>query len=91
MFFSNIPENAIYCWKTSTDFSTETYKGYTNATTLKFTTGMKVEPDRDGKEYLLVITSPFGKIVHGNLNVEEINYRILKFRVDRLVESTKCD
>jgi hypothetical protein len=46
--------------------------------------------DRSGKEWIWAFTSRFQNVMVGKVNLEEVNYRILRAPVAELVRGTSC-
>ncbi|KAJ9599506.1 hypothetical protein L9F63_009978 [Diploptera punctata] len=86
MLFSNAADSSLYCWKTSTEYVTDNlHRVFQNDETFKFVSGMKMIEDN-----LLVASCPFGNIMNGNVDVNKVNYYILKAPIKKLLSKTPC-
>ncbi|PSN58409.1 hypothetical protein C0J52_02778 [Blattella germanica] len=91
MLFSNLPENALYCWKLGTEYiSKNHYQVFQDDTIFQFPTGLKVISEKDGREWLLAVTSRYQNVVTRKVKPGEVNYRILKAPVEDLIAGTPC-
>ncbi|CAD1480573.1 unnamed protein product, partial [Heterotrigona itama] len=60
-----------------------------NRETLQFTSGLKVKNARRGEE-LLALTNRYQKAATDTYNLSEVNFRILRGNVNRLIAGTAC-
>ncbi|XP_060832417.1 major royal jelly protein 2-like [Bombus pascuorum] len=60
-----------------------------NRQTLQFTSGLKVK-DCLGREELWAMTNKYQRIATGTLDYDDVNFRILKGDVARLIRGTRC-
>ncbi|PSN56464.1 Protein yellow [Blattella germanica] len=89
MFFSNLPENALYCWRVGTPYVPENqHLVFRDDVKFQFPSGLKIVTDRYGKDWLMATTSRFQNYMKKVVNPKEVNYRILTVDVDSLL--SKC-
>ncbi|KAK9299370.1 hypothetical protein QLX08_007608 [Tetragonisca angustula] len=60
-----------------------------NRRTLQFTSGLKVKDSRSGEE-LLAVTNKFQRAATGTYNTSDVNFRILRGNVLKLITGTRC-
>nr|AIU92945.1 royal jelly-like protein [Melipona quadrifasciata] len=60
-----------------------------NRRTLQFTSGLKVKNTPEGEE-LLALTNRFQKAATDTYNIDEVNFRILRGNVEKLLTNTRC-
>ena len=59
-----------------------------NKETLQFTSGLKVK--NEGKEELYALTNRYQKAATDTYNFSEVNFRILRSNVNKLIANTRC-
>ncbi|PSN56467.1 hypothetical protein C0J52_08344 [Blattella germanica] len=84
MFFSNFPENALYCWRIGRPYVSQNLHLLFSDVKFQFAGGLKIIKDRNGEEWIIATTSRFQDYVKKIVNPHEINYRILRVKVDSL-------
>ncbi|XP_051172030.1 major royal jelly protein 1-like isoform X1 [Leptopilina boulardi] len=94
LFFGLTSQIAIACWNQFRDMTPQNIEIIAqDDETLQFASGVKVIPPsvRQMEEELWVVTNRYQKIALGTMNFNEINYRILKQSVRKLIAGTKCE
>nr|XP_033183503.1 uncharacterized protein LOC117153503 [Bombus vancouverensis nearcticus] len=90
VFFGLVNDTSIGCWNEFRSLNRENIGLVArNRRTLQFTSGLKVK-DCHGKEELWALTNRYQRIAAGTLDYDDVNFRILKGDVGRLIRGTRC-
>lgn len=89
LFYSLPNLNAVACWKTSNRAYTIKSQGriYMSSTEMLFPNDVKV----DDQDRLWVLSDRLHEYMYGNLNPDDVNFRILTAHVEDAIENTACD
>ncbi|XP_076286101.1 uncharacterized protein LOC143211889 [Lasioglossum baleicum] len=94
LFFGLVNSTSIACWNERRPLVQDYINIVAqNREQLQFTSGMKIEQHISwigSEEYLYALSDRYQKAVGGTLNVNEINFRILRGTVSELVHGTRC-
>ncbi|XP_043289269.1 uncharacterized protein [Venturia canescens] len=91
LFYSSSTDMALVCWNRKRPFNYDNNVLFAlNQETLQFASGIKVFNDEQDTEYLYVMTNRYQRFYNEVMNFDDYNYRILKGRVDELVNGTYC-
>lgn len=90
LYFGFMEPIAIGCWNINTPYDKHNIKVVSeNYETLQFASGVKIVINRLGEEELWVITCRFQKVLNGNVNLEETNFRVLAIPTNQLLDAHK--
>uniref|UniRef100_T1P9P0 Protein yellow n=1 Tax=Musca domestica TaxID=7370 RepID=T1P9P0_MUSDO len=93
MFFTQVHRDDVGCWNTKKPYDATNLHRFLeaegNSTLIQFPNDLKV--DHEPKQSVWVISNRLPVYLYGQLNYEDINFRILKADADTLVQGTVCD
>lgn len=90
LFFGLVNNTSIGCWNELKSLKKRNIDLVAvNDQALQFTSGMKVK-NRDRQEELWALTNRYQNIATGTMNFSDVNFRILRASVNKLVKGTVC-
>lgn len=92
LFFQLVQDTAFACWNIEKPFTPENIVVLAqDEVALQYVSGVKVIVNALGEEEVLFNTNRLQKTINNNRDPTEINYRIIKGKVDDLVRGTRCE
>ncbi|XP_067005954.2 protein yellow [Anabrus simplex] len=92
MFFSLLSRNSLNCWNAATPYGTENIAEVDrDDAALQFASGVKVIRNAQGQQEVWALTCRFQQLMQGDHDTSEVNYRVLRAPVQKLVRGTKCE
>ncbi|KYM80602.1 Major royal jelly protein 2 [Atta colombica] len=92
IFFQLVQLTAIACWDIGKPFTSENVVIIAqDEETLQYVSGIKVITNRAGEEELWFNTNRLQKTINMSLKPTEINFRIIKGKVDDIIRNTNCE
>lgn len=93
MFFTQVHRDDVGCWDTRKPYEAANIHRFlekeSNSTLIQFPNDLKV--DREPVQSVWVISNRLPVYLYSQLNYNQINFRILKADVNRLIPGTVCD
>ncbi|XP_076266424.1 L-dopachrome tautomerase yellow-c [Rhynchophorus ferrugineus] len=87
LFLTQLNRNGVACWNPKKPLKPENVALVTqDDEKLIFTNDIKIDAERN----LWILSDKMPKFIYGKLNPEEINYRIMKVKIDDAVAGTPC-
>ncbi|XP_018375327.1 PREDICTED: major royal jelly protein 1-like [Trachymyrmex cornetzi] len=92
IFFQLVQLTAIACWDIGKPFTPENVVIIAqDEETLQYVSGIKVITNRAGEEELWFNTNRLQKTINMSLKPTEINFRIIRGKVDDIIRGTNCE
>lgn len=99
LFFGLVSDTALGCWNENRPLKRRNIEIVAkNNDTLQFISGIKIIKqissniyERQNNEYIWIVSNKYQKIANGDLNFNEVNFRILNAPVNQLIRYTRCE
>lgn len=92
LFFPLVQDSALACWNIQKPFTSENIVVLAkDEVTLQYVSGIKVVVNDFGEEELWFNTNRLQRTINNTRDPKEINYRIIRGKVDDLVRGTNCE
>lgn len=92
VFFQLVQMTAIACWNMERPFTPENVVMIAqDVDTLQYVGGIKVKVNQAGEEELWFNTNRIQKTIKGTRSIDEVNFRIIRGKVNDLIKGTRCE
>ncbi|XP_016911088.1 major royal jelly protein 5 [Apis cerana] len=99
LFFGLVTDTALGCWNENRPLKRGNIEIVAkNNDTLQFISGLKISKEisshifgYQNNEYIWALSNKYQKIANGDLNFNEVNFRILTAPVNQLISHTRCE
>ncbi|XP_043657534.1 protein yellow isoform X1 [Drosophila teissieri] len=92
MFFTQVHQDAIGCWDTSKPYTRahlEKFLNLENSNLIQFPNDLKV--DKEEEQSVWLISNRLPLFLYSNLDYGEVNFRILKANVNKIIGNSICN
>ncbi|EDX15190.1 GD24400 [Drosophila simulans] len=92
MFFTQVHQDDIGCWDTSKPYTRAhlgKFHNLENSNLIQFPNDLKVDKEKDQNVWLISNRLPI--FLYSNLDYGEVNFRILKANVNKIIRNSVCN